>query len=102
MSRKYKNKYVVVWLSYIDSSKSRNQGRKISMKDAVKNPKLSEVIEAARQLNIFVGTEEKQFPKTWWHDTVRVIVIKTDRKIKLLKRITSKIKELRTKKYERH
>ncbi len=95
MSRKYKGKYVVVWLSNIDSTKTRSRGRKISLKDAVKSPKLKELIEAAKELGIFVEVEEKKYPKNWWQEKNRIIVLKTKRKIELLKELASKIKEIR-------
>jgi len=46
LSRKYKGKYIIVWLSNIDSAKTRSKGRKIPLKDAVKSPKLKELVEA--------------------------------------------------------
>ena len=98
MSRKYKGKYIVVWLSNIDSAKTRSKGRKIPLKDAVKSPKLKELVEAAKELGILVEVEEKKYPKNWWQERSRILVLKTKRKIELLRELASKIKEIRTRK----
>jgi len=98
LSRKYKGKYIVVWLSNIDSAKTRSKGRKIPLKEAVKPPKLKELVEAAKELGILVEVEEKKYPKKWWKERSRILVLKTKRKIELLRELASKIKEIRTRK----
>lgn len=98
MSKKYKGKYVVIWPSNIDSAKSRSMGRKIPLKYAVKSPKKEELIEAAKELGIFVDFEDdKLYPKNWFYEKGRLIVKKVDRKIEVLKKIAKKINEIRSK-----
>jgi len=98
LSRKYKGKYIVVWPSNIDSTKSRSEGRKISLKDSVKSPKPKELIEAAKELGILISVEEKSYPSNWWQEKTRIVVLKSKRKIELLKELASKIKEIRMRK----
>lgn len=98
LSRKYKGKYIVVWPSNINSTKSRSKGRKISLKNSVKSPKPRELIEAAKELGILVNVEEKSYPLNWWQEKVRIVVLKSKRKIELLKELASKIKEIRMRK----
>ncbi len=98
MSRKFKGKYVVIWPSNIDSTKSRRKGRKIPLKDAIKSPKKEELVEAARELGILVNFEEdKKYPKNWFSETGRLIVRKVQGKTETLKKIARKIAEIRTK-----
>ncbi len=99
MSKKYKGKYIVIWPSNIDSTKSRSMGRKIPLKDAVKSPKKEELIEAAKELGIFIKfDEEKRYPKNWIYERGRLVVKKVDRKIEILKKIARKISEMRPRK----
>ncbi len=41
---------LVIWPVYLDQTKSRSSGRIISRKNAIKEPQLNEIKEAARQL----------------------------------------------------
>jgi signal recognition particle subunit SRP19 len=53
----------VIWLEYFNSSLSRNQGRRIPLDRAVKDPKLEELAEAARRLNYSPEQETVKHPK---------------------------------------
>ena len=65
----------MIWPVYIDSKKSRNEGRKVSMKYAVSSPKLTEISRAARKLNMNPKIEDdKSYPGSWWENSGRVIV----------------------------
>jgi len=97
LSKKYKGKYIVIWPSNIDSTKSRSMGRKIPLKDAVKSPKKEELIEAAKELGIFLKfNEEKRYPKNWVYERGRLVVKKVGRKVEILKKIAKKIGEIRS------
>ena len=103
MSKKYKGKYIVIWASNIDSTKPRSTGRKIPLKYAVKSPKKEELIEAAKELRIFVDFEDdKLYPKNWFYEKGRLIVKKVDRKIEVLRKIAEKINEIRSKRKKQH
>ncbi len=62
---------LVIWPAYIDQTKSRSSGRIISRKNAIKEPHLNEIKEAARQLGLNPEVEpEKAYPKSWWEVSV--------------------------------
>lgn len=87
---------IVVWPVYFDSSKSREQGRKIPKKLAVPNPKLGEIVKAAQKLNLKIEVvEDAAYPKTPWRKTGVIYVNKTAPKLKILKKIGEKLIELR-------
>ena len=66
---------LVIWPAYIDQTKSRSGGRIISRKNAIKEPQLNEIKEAAKQLGLNPEAEpEKAYPKTWWEVSGRVLV----------------------------
>jgi signal recognition particle subunit SRP19 len=87
---------VVIWPAYIDSEKSRAEGRKISVKKAAASPRLSEIEAAAKKLGYHPQTEkEKAYPKTWWDKTGLVRVEKIKSKTLILKEISAEIKKKR-------
>ncbi|GAB6147879.1 signal recognition particle protein Srp19 [Stetteria hydrogenophila] len=96
-SREYREKRVVVWPVYLDEKASRGMGRKIPRSKAVVNPKIREIVEAARMLGLNPEVEEKAYPRAWWLYTSRVVVDKIGSKRRTLIAIAEKIKELRLK-----
>ncbi len=99
MSREYKEKRIVIYPQYIDSRKSRSEGRKIPLSYAVPSPKVEEIVRAAEKLGLNPIVEESKYPREWWASEERVIVDKKDSKLKTLKLIAEKIREMRGKKY---
>ena len=90
---------LVIWPAYIDQMKSRNMGRIISLKNAVKEPQLIEIREAARKLGLNPEVEaEKAYPKTWWETSGRVLIDDTGPKSEIAKQIAISIKKLRNQK----
>ncbi|KZX10332.1 signal recognition particle subunit SRP19/SEC65 family protein [Methanobrevibacter curvatus] len=89
----------IVWPVYIDSTKSRKEGRKISKEFAVKTPKLSEIIRSARKLNFNPIIEEnKSFPGSWYEYSGRVLIDNGDlKKNEALINISKTISSLRNK-----
>lgn len=89
---------VMVWPVYIDAQRSREDGRKISVKEALEAPTLKEIEEAARRLGLNPVVEtEKAYPKEWWEVSGRVMVDKTKPKSIILKEIAAEIKRARAK-----
>ena len=87
---------LVIWPAYIDQTKSRSSGRIISRKNAIKEPQLNEIKEAARQLGLNPEVEpEKAYPKTWWEVSGRVLVDDKGPKSVIAKQIASSIKKMR-------
>lgn len=87
---------LVIWPAYIDQTKSRSSGRIISRKNAIKEPHLNEIKEAAKQLGLEPEVEpEKAYPKTWWEVSGRVLVEDKGPKSVIAKQIAASIKKMR-------
>jgi signal recognition particle subunit SRP19 len=87
---------LVIWPVYLDQTKSRSSGRIISRKNAIKEPQLNEIKEAARQLGLDPEVEpEKAYPKSWWEVSGRVLVDDKGPKSVIAKQIASAIKKMR-------
>ncbi|BEP18235.1 signal recognition particle subunit SRP19/SEC65 family protein [Pyrofollis japonicus] len=102
MSKEYRGKRVVLWPVNIDSSASRGEGRKIPLRDAVRKPRVEEIVEAARRLGLNPVVEEARYPRKWWEQTKRIIVDKAGSKLETLRRIAAEVKRLREEKKLRH
>ncbi len=88
-------KRCVIWTVNLDSRKTRSEGRKISLKFAVPNVRLAELVEACKALGLEFEVEEKKYPKCWWEEGGRVVVPKTKSKIRIMIDLARKIAELR-------
>ncbi len=98
MSREYRGKRVVVYTSYLDSNLPRRLGRRISREEAVPNPRIEELYEAALELGLNPEIEkEARHPRTWFTHRGRIIVDKVASKQELLRLIASKVREKRRK-----
>ncbi len=87
---------LVIWPVYIDQTKSRSNGRIISRKNAIKEPHLNEIKEAARQLGLNPEVEPgKAYPKSWWEVSGRVLIDDKGPKSIIAKQIASSIKKMR-------
>ena len=95
MSREYRGKRVVVWPVYIDSSASRGEGRKIPLRDAVRRPRVEEIVEAAERLGLHPEVEEARYPRNWLDQKKRVIVDKAGSKLETLRLIAREVARLR-------
>jgi signal recognition particle subunit SRP19 len=90
---------LVIWPAYIDQMRSRSTGRIIALKNAVKEPQLNEIREAARKLGLNPEVEpEKAYPKFWWETSGRVLVDDTGPKSIIVKQIALSIKKIRNQK----
>ncbi len=90
-------KKCVIWTVNLDSRKTRSEGRKIPLKYAVPNVRLAELVEACKALGLEFEVEEKKYPKCWWEEGGRVVVPKSESKIRIMIEIAKKIAELRRK-----
>ncbi len=69
----------VIWLDYFNSSYSRSQGRRVSRNRSIKNPILSDLLEAAKRLNLNPTSHEVVHPK---HTSINSGYISVDKKNK--------------------
>ena len=87
---------LVIWPVYLDATKSRAEGRILSMKDSVKSPVLKEIEKAASELNLTPVVEaDKAHPKAWWVVSGRVLVDKKGPKSIIVKQNAQKINKTR-------
>lgn len=87
----------IIWPVYIDSEKSKKEGRRISKKDAVSAPKLREISNAAKKLNLNPEVENnKSYSRSWWESSGRVSVDKNIPKRELLLKLSNMIKGMRS------
>lgn len=87
---------LVIWPVYIDATKSRSEGRLLSMRDSVKSPALREIEKAASELDLNPVVEsDKAYPKSWWVTSGRVLVDKKGPKSMISKKIATNIAKSR-------
>jgi signal recognition particle subunit SRP19 len=93
-----KPKKTMVWPVYLDSLKTRGEGRKIPQKAAIPNPKLVELQRAAEQLGLKPEVDvQKAHPSTPWKKTGRLLIEKTKTKNLNLIDIAAKTASMRQK-----
>ena len=87
----------IIWPVYIDSEKTKSDGRRISKKNAVKSPKLREISNAAKKLKLNPEVEKnKSYSRSWWESSGRVSVDKNIPKMEILVKISNMIKGMRS------
>ncbi|MBC7101457.1 signal recognition particle subunit SRP19/SEC65 family protein [Methanothermobacter tenebrarum] len=89
----------IIWPAYLDSKKTKKEGRKIPRKHAVESPTLNEIRKAAERLKFKAKIEaDKAYPSSWWERSGRVIIEHNNlKKRKLLLKISKMIKASRKK-----
>ena len=88
----------IIWPVYIDSKKTKHEGRKIPIEDAVSSPKLREISRAADKLGLNPEVEKnKSYSRSWWELSGRVAVDKNQPKREILIKISKMIKGTRDK-----
>jgi signal recognition particle subunit SRP19 len=88
----------IIWPVYIDSKKTKHEGRKIPIQDAVSTPKLREISRAAEKLGLNPEVEKnKSYSRSWWELSGRVAVDKNQPKREILIKISKMIKGTRDK-----
>lgn len=87
----------VIWPIYMDSTKTRSEGRKISVEASVSEPKLNEVYNAALSLNLKpIKHPDKSYPGEWYNKSGRILVeSETLTKNEMIRKISESIKSSR-------
>jgi len=94
-----KRDYIIVWPSYLESSLSRKEGRRVPLRMAIEKIKIEEIAMAAAQLNYkYEILSDKAYPRNWWIKGCVKLYPKKESKSLVLKKIAQKIKENRGKK----
>jgi signal recognition particle subunit SRP19 len=90
---------ILVWPANLDSSKSRLEGRKIPKGQSVQAPRIDELAEAARRLDIEAEvTPQKSRPRNWWEKTGYLTVTKKTSRTELLRALSSEVRKIRASK----
>jgi signal recognition particle subunit SRP19 len=88
----------IIWPVYLDSTKTKSEGRKIPRESSVKAPRLREISQAAKKLGLNPSTEKhKAYPTSWWEGSGRVIVDRKMGKRELLLKLSNLINGSRSK-----
>ncbi len=88
---------MVIWPVYFDSGRSRGEGRKIASMYAVREPKLEEIARISADLGLDpVVEKDKCYPKSWYDQSGRILVLKKSSKTKILKSIAKALKKRRS------
>ena len=87
----------IIWPAYIDSKKTKSEGRKIPKKQSVNAPKIREMTQAAKKLGLNPSVEKyKSYPPSWWEGSGRIIVDTKMSKREVLIKISNLINGSRT------
>ncbi|MFP4632281.1 MAG: signal recognition particle subunit SRP19/SEC65 family protein [Halobacteriales archaeon] len=86
----------VIWPAYIDSTKTRSEGRRVPVDAAVESPTAEEIARAVKQVGYEPTYEpDKRYPRSWWEDTGRVTVEADDSKDDVLRAVTAYVDAMR-------
>lgn len=91
-----KQNKIILWSVYFDANKSRSDGRRVSKRLSVSNPKLTEIHVAAKKLGLQPQSiSDAAHPSTPWQKTGMLILPKTDLKRKILESIAKELSSMR-------
>jgi len=91
-----KQKKVILWPVYFDSSKTRKEGRRVPKNIAVPNPNLAEIQKAAEHLELKPEVETNAtYPAIHWRKTGRIMVQKRETKMRTLMKMAKEIAAIR-------
>jgi len=92
-----KQNKVVLWPAYFDSTKTRQQGRRIPKNAAVPSPRPDELKRAAEKCGFQSEiVADARHPKAPWQKTGLIIVPKSVSKTQIIRRIAKELSNIRT------
>lgn len=87
---------ITIWPQYLDKNLTLNEGRKIALEYAVKEPTMNEIEKALKRLGLKYNIQkERAYPGKWYEKSGRVLVEWDKTKLELIREISLKIKEIR-------
>jgi signal recognition particle subunit SRP19 len=90
MAHRSDDKYILYPL-YFDDSRSRKQGRRVSLDDCIEKPSIEQIAKAAQSLGLHPILEKDAcHPSHHWKQDGRVLVDKKDSKEKTLQLIAQR------------
>lgn len=85
----------VVWLDYFNSELKRSEGRRVPLSAATRAPKMEELDEACRRLNLQPSSQRARFPLSSLKESGYVSVRKTKPKHALVLKIAKELSFIR-------
>jgi signal recognition particle subunit SRP19 len=93
----------IIWPVYIDTHKTRKEGRILAKKDSIGAPDVKEIMSAAAELGLKPSCEDdKMYPRFWWEYKGRVLISCEGSKRDAMRQIARRIKSLRTQHKAQH
>lgn len=87
---------ILLWSVYFDSTKTRNEGRRIPRNLAVSSPKIEELQRAAKRLGLQPEVNfDATYPNCPWRKTGFIVIAKTESKTQTMKKIAKELSILR-------
>lgn len=88
---------IIIWPVYFDSTKTRNNGRRVPKSSAVPSPKILEIKEAAEKLGLKCELVlEARYPKTPWMKTGMLLIEKSGSKGQTIEKIATQLLRIRS------
>jgi len=88
---------IIIWPNYFDSTKTRNEGRRVPKSLGVASPKISEIEEAAKKLRLqYELVPDAGYSKTPWMKTGMLLVKKSEPKEQTLNKIAKQLSKVRS------
>ena len=88
---------IIIWPAYFDSTKTRNEGRRVPMNLAVPSPRIVEVKEAAEKLGLPHDiVTDVSYPKTPWFKTGTVLINRKGSKNQITLLIAKQLLKMRS------
>jgi len=95
---KYKNS-IIIWVNYFNKELTKKEGRKLSKREAVKNPTLDELRDIAIKMGYkVIDIKKARYPSSWWVEGGYIVIDKTsadDKKINILRNIAKEMRRRR-------
>ena len=87
----------IIWPVYINSEHTRGEGRRLSIEESVKEPKIREISQVLRKQKIEHQVEHgKSYPASWWENSGYIVAERNDMtKLEFLRMIARSIKTAR-------
>ncbi len=79
----------ILYPCYFNSALKRNEGRRIALSGAVRDPTLMDLERAVKRSGLRFRAEQKHYPSRWWMKEGRVHVQWTESKEKLIKKVAA-------------
>jgi len=88
---------VIIWPAYLDQTRTRGEGRRVSKGLAVPSPKILEVKNAAEKAGLECELmADTGYPRTPWSKTGMLLVKKKEAKEQTIQKIAKQLSKIRS------